>query len=44
MKKFGHTPVFAGLNPFVERRVDVFHQDYAPFRSVREEMKELVVC
>ena len=27
-------PVFAGLNPFVERRVDVFHEDYAPFWSV----------
>ena len=27
-------PVFTGLNPFVERRVDVFHEDYASLRSV----------
>jgi hypothetical protein len=37
-------PVFACLNPFVERRVNVFHEDYAPFGSVREEVEELVVC
>ena len=43
-QKSGHIPVLAGLDPFVERRIDVFHQDYAPFWSVREEMEELVVC
>jgi hypothetical protein len=31
------------LNPFVKRRVDIFHQDYTPFRSIGEEVKELVV-
>lgn len=27
-------PVFAGLNPFVECRVDVLHEDYAPFWGI----------
>ena len=30
----GHIPVFAGLDPFVKRRVDVFYEDYAPFWSI----------
>ncbi len=42
-KSQAHLPVFACLNAFVKRRIDVFDENETPFGRIRHQIIELVI-